>query len=346
MWTEPGTLLIRVDAGGRYGSGHLMRCLALAQAWRDRGGPAEIVIAEGLHGALHDRLRSEGIAVRRVESAIGGASDADETTRAAIEAGASWVVVDGYQFGTEFQRRIKEAGLKLLWIDDYGHAAPYVADIVLNQNLNIESAMYRERTEATQLLLGTRYALLRREFARNRGPREFRDEARHVLVTMGGSDAEDVTSSVARALRSVETKNRRIVIVVGASYRHRADLEEAVRDRPEFCIQSDPPSMPVLMSRAEIAVTAAGSTCWELACMGLPAVVLVVAENQRYAAARLHEAGIVVNLGWHSDVRVEHLSQAVERLAADPVGRERMSMRGRRLIDGRGAARAVTAMLG
>jgi spore coat polysaccharide biosynthesis predicted glycosyltransferase SpsG len=102
--------------------------------------------------------------------------------------------------------------------------------------------------------------------------------------------------------------------------------------------------MAPLMSWADIAVTGAGSTCWELACLGVPALSLVIAENQRSIAEELGAAGIVVNLGWHADVAVERIATSVDGLVYSSFRRLRMSQQGRALVDGKGAARVASVL--
>ena len=156
------TLLIRADASTRIGTGHVMRCLALAQAWEDSGRRA--AFAMGMDApALEDRLRSDGMEVVHLSAEPGSLEDAEMTADIAQKMGAGWAVVDGYHFGSDYQRIIKESGLRLLFIDDNGHADHYYADIVLNQNLHANEELYRKREPYTKLLFGTEYVLLRRE---------------------------------------------------------------------------------------------------------------------------------------------------------------------------------------
>ena len=181
-------LLVRVDASTQIGTGHVMRCLALAQAWQDSGGNAVFVFAAKAP-ALKTRLKSEGIEVVHLFVQMGSAEDANEIARLAHELGASWLVIDGYHFGAEYQEIIKDSGLYLLFIDDYGHTDHYYADIVLNQNIYAHEGLYANRELYSQLLLGMGYVLLRREFRQWLGwQRETPKLAQKLLVTLGGSD--------------------------------------------------------------------------------------------------------------------------------------------------------------
>ncbi|MGH9495154.1 MAG: PseG/SpsG family protein, partial [Candidatus Sulfotelmatobacter sp.] len=199
-----GTLLVRADASVAIGTGHVMRCLALAQAWQDAGGQAVFASAK-ITDALRKRLAAESCDVAAISSPGGSFEDAAQTVALARENKCDWVVVDGYAFGPQYQQVLKAAGLKTLFVDDHGHAPPYSADVVLNQNLTATRELYSDREGQTRLLLGTRYCLLRREFADWREwQREISPVCRRLLVVMGGSDPENVTARVLEVLAADE----------------------------------------------------------------------------------------------------------------------------------------------
>lgn len=156
-------LLIRTDATTQIGTGHVMRCLALAQAWQDAGGTTYFAAAK-ITASLEARLADEGMALHLIPAPSGSVDDGAQLIRLAHRVKARWIVVDGYHFGAEYQQAIKKSGLRLLAIDDYGHSSHYYADLVLNQNTSADESLYVNREPGTELLLGTRYTLLRREF--------------------------------------------------------------------------------------------------------------------------------------------------------------------------------------
>src|ERR1700675_1782319 len=118
---KSAVLLIRADASLAIGTGHVMRCLALAQAWKDAGGRAIFAIAQSTP-AIEERLRDERFDVERAPVPVGSVADAEETARLAHKHGALWSVIDGYEFGAEYQTNLKGHGLRVLFIDDNGHA--------------------------------------------------------------------------------------------------------------------------------------------------------------------------------------------------------------------------------
>ncbi|MBE3120100.1 MAG: UDP-2,4-diacetamido-2,4,6-trideoxy-beta-L-altropyranose hydrolase, partial [Candidatus Atribacteria bacterium] len=144
-------LLLRVDASARIGTGHVMRCLALAQAWQEKGGRATFVMTTETP-AVEARLASEGMQVTHLVTQPGSPEDAQQTVGLAQQREAVWIVVDGYYFGADYQQTIKRAGLRLLFVDDYGHAGHYYADLVLNQNIYANESLYPKREPHTRLL--------------------------------------------------------------------------------------------------------------------------------------------------------------------------------------------------
>ncbi len=339
-----GALLIRADADVAMGTGHVMRCLALAQAWQDTGGHAVFAMAD-VTPAVEERLRSEGFEVVRVAVRVGSAADAEETARLAQERGASWVVVDGYGFGAEYQTSLKGRGLRVLFIDDNGQAGSYSADLVLNQNAHANESFYPSRDVSTRLLLGPRFAMLRREFG---GWREWKREipmvARRVLVTMGGSDPDNVTQRVAEAI--VSEGDFETTIVAGGGNPHLPRLREFVGASGRTVrLVENASSMPELIANADVAVAGAGTTSWEMCFLGLPALLIVLADNQRGVADELGKQGAAVHLGRGSDLSRSIIANQLGSLAGSPGVRREMSRRGRALVDGRGAERVVSALM-
>ncbi|CAD5937834.1 UDP-2,4-diacetamido-2,4,6-trideoxy-beta-L-altropyranose hydrolase [Planktothrix agardhii] len=339
-------VVFRVDASTQIGTGHVMRCLALAQPRQDTQGQPIFIMANPIP-ALEERLKSEGMKVVHLAAEPGSLADAQETAALAHQFEANWVVVDGYQFGSEYQQTIKNSGLNLLFIDDYGHAEHYYADVVLNQNISAEEEWYQHREPYTQLLLGTRYTLLRREFWQWQGwQRTVPPVAKKVLVTLGGADPDNVTLKVIQSLQIVEVEELEAVVVVGGSNPHYENLKMAVQDsRYPIQVQQNVTNMPELMAWADVAISAGGSTCWELAFMGLPSILLILADNQRAIAQKLATLNLAVNLGWHQDVTIEEIGLALRESIGDRPKRETMSKRERELVDGNGARRVVSEMV-
>jgi UDP-2,4-diacetamido-2,4,6-trideoxy-beta-L-altropyranose hydrolase len=339
-------LLIRADGYAALGTGHVMRCLALAHAWQDAGGSVRLAAAR-LTPTLKQRLADEGVTVVDLDAVPGSPADAAATARCARDLRAGWIVADGYGFDAAYQRAIKDAGLNLLLLDDYGHAEHYHADLVLNQNLHAEPETYAHRDPGTRLLLGTAYALLRREFTQWRDhERQVPETARRVLVTFGGTDPHDLAAMAIRAVHAIEAPALETTVVAGSS-ELQAELAAPAADGPQKIeVLGHITDMPDRMARADLAVATAGSTSWERALLRLPSLVVVVAENQRPIGRALQQAGAALDLGWWSDVTAAALTDAVGATALDAPLRQRQADAAGTLVDGRGAERVLEAMAG
>jgi UDP-2,4-diacetamido-2,4,6-trideoxy-beta-L-altropyranose hydrolase len=338
-------LVIRADASTQIGSGHVMRCLALAQVWQEQVVETAAFVT-AVPEMLRMRLEAEGMTVYAHSGEAGDEADAQQVIALAQQLKTRYVVVDGYQFGADYQQWLKDAGLRLLALDDNGEAQHYSADLVLNQNIHASEALYTNRQPYTRLLLGTRYTLLRREFWSWRGwQRDIPDAARKVLVTMGGSDPDNVTLKVLRALEQVQLNDLHVKVVVGGSSPHYDALQMAARQSPHHIeLAHNVSDMPALMAWADVAVSAGGSTCWELAFMGLLGMVIVLAENQQPLADRLAQQDAVITLGRHADLTPETIAARLTDLVTDADRRRVMSARGRELVDSYGGERVVKAL--
>lgn len=342
---DSGCLVIRADAGTRMGTGHVMRCLALAEAWCEGGGRVVFATATPL-AALEARLQAAGARVSYVSDKPGSNDDVLATAALAHEVHASWVVIDGYHFDAVYQKRIKDASLRLLVVDDYGQAEHYCADVILNPHSYARSSLYSYRRLDTRLLLGPRYLLLRREFLQEQVRAcETPFIACRLLITLGGSDPENVTDMILRALEDVAYDNLETLVIVGANNPHHGHLMTRIQaSRRPPRITHNVTNLAMLMRWADFAISAAGTTAWELAFMGVPTLLIAVAENQRAIAEALDTAGAAINLDWHATLHTSAITRAVNSLIVSSEQRRRMSERGRALVDGYGAARVVATL--
>ena len=343
---NPGTLVIRADASIAIGTGHVMRCLALAQAWQDSGGEVILATAE-LTPAAARRLHEEGMEIARLQSRSATGSDAHEFAALAQERRATWVVVDGYQFNAAYQRSIKDAGLRQLLVDDTGLCRPYCVDVVLNQNAYASEDMYSSRDPATKLLLGPHYALLRKEFVSwRKWQRRFAPAARNVLITMGGSDPQNFTARVINAVQALDLNALKITVVIGGSNTltdspHKFESQCAEKIQLEVDVRN----MAELMADADLAISAAGTTCYELALLQVPMVLVAQAENQVPTARALANAGAAIDAGCFHNFDQQHFGSLVRTLILDCELRCSLAHNARCLVDGLGAHRVLQFLL-
>ncbi len=333
-------MLVRADASTAIGSGHVMRCLALAKAWQSTAGLVCYLMAESIP-ELEERLTRENIQRQSLAVEPATVEDAEQTAAFALKLGAAWIVVDGYCFGPNYIHSLKAAGLRVLTLDDDARFDSYDADVVLNQNISATAEKYVKRAPYTRLLLGSNYVLLRPEFTLEKRTREIAGEAGKLLVTMGGSDSENATAKVIRALGRVGS-DLEATIVVGGGNPHYEMLRALAENLPhKICLERNPSNMAPLMRWADLAISAAGGTCWELAHLGVPTVLIVLSRDQTANASALSAHGAALSLGWHSTLAEDKIAEVVESLIHDMGKRRVMGERGQKLIDGQGAARVV-----
>lgn len=335
------TLLFRADAGPDIGAGHVMRCLALALAWQTSGGRAVFLTRKSTLSIA--RYRDAEIESIELSANPGSKADAEVTVHSAAELGANWIVVDGYHFDGTFQKLLATSDRQILWIDDEAHAPPYSADLVLNQNPHANKGLYRDRAQATGLLLGSRYALLRPEFLRasvDRSP----DRVTRILITLGGSDPLGLTGLLISALLPALEPDAEIRAIVGPLAKEDSHLTQLARQNPSVHLLRSVQDMAKQMEWAHLAVAAAGSTCWELAALGLPALLVAVAKNQRPLATSMARSGAAIDLGPPEGLASSQVETAFRQLAKSPSRYRAASQAGPALVDGQGADRVLNRL--
>jgi UDP-2,4-diacetamido-2,4,6-trideoxy-beta-L-altropyranose hydrolase len=341
-------LLVRADADRARGIGHVLRSLVLAHAWHEQGGRVEFLTAQPTP-ALRRRMETAGATVSEIARPCPADADLDATRSTIARLGTDsatlpWVILDGYHFTPTYQKAIRRSGCRLLVIDDTGHLARYDADIVLNHGALAPRLDYQVNADAW-LLLGTRYALLRTEFAPWRDfQRPIPETARNILLTFGGADGGNLTAKVMDALALLKDRAFDVQVLAGPLNRHLDALRRQAAATPNMQIHTDVTDPSPLMAWADIVIAAAGSTAWELAFMQTPALLLVVAENQSAVAAGVAEFAAGQSLGRAETLGLDDIAAALRDLIDDPARRRLMAERGKKLVDGGGPARVLAAM--
>jgi UDP-2,4-diacetamido-2,4,6-trideoxy-beta-L-altropyranose hydrolase len=218
---------------------------------------------------------------------------------------------------------------------------------VLDQNVEADEKPYQDRKAYTRLLLGSRYAMLRREFVTwRKWKREIVASGGRVLITMGGSDPRNLTPLIIQAFSRLHS-NVELAVVVGGSNPNIQSVKDAAALFPgKIQLRENVPEMPDLMAWADIAVAGSGTTGWEMCVLGLPAIVLDVADNQTPIALGLVRNGAALHVSPRHSGWEDMLAEGARKLLASFADRQSMSTAGRGLIDGEGAARVVREMQG
>jgi UDP-2,4-diacetamido-2,4,6-trideoxy-beta-L-altropyranose hydrolase len=256
------------------------------------------------------------------------------------------LVLDHYGLDVEWEQRLRPHVSKLMVIDDLANRY-HDCNLLLDQNYSSEG---EERyaglvDKACKLLLGPRYALLRPEYVAYRKTSLARDgQVKRVLVFFGGSDSQNMTGMAIEALSDPDLKHLALDVVVGANNLHSESLKNQVTERPQTRIFGPRPHLADLMSKADLAIGGGGATTWERMCLGLPTLVVSIADNQRPSSKALKEAKLIYYAGHSTDINIDHLKSLLQTLIQDEERLTELALHNRLQVDGLGTLRVVEVM--
>ncbi len=347
FFAKERTLWIRADASPRMGTGHVMRGIAFAQAWRDEGGKVVFFTATE-NERLLSRLEEEGFRRVRISRPHPETADFEILLHHAAAEPPAWLVLDGYHFDSGYPEPLRRAGIRVLWVDDTAHLERYDADILLNPNFGAEGLAYRTAPKTIRLL-GPAYALLRREMLLHRPPVRKKPSAPgNVLITLGGSDPMGLTALAIRAAVGSRLERATVHVVIGPANLRAEAIRRAAEEaegraaarglRFKIHEQAD---MVELLAQADLALAAGGGTTWELLHYGVPTILIAAAENQRRLVDELARQDFVIKTPEPPNLAEADLSAAIDRMIEDPDRLSAMAEKGRRLVDGQGCRRIL-----
>lgn len=352
-------VVIRVDASLTMGTGHVMRCLTLAEALKKRGVTVTFICREHV-GNLIDRIIHQGFDCYRLAQAsevfesdelyhsswLGCSQSQDALMCEPILAQLmpDWLVVDHYAIDYRWHDVLTAYYDRLMVIDDLADRK-LSADLMLNQNYGADASSYRELVDADcQLLVGLAFALLRPEFVQYRSESLMRrsvvSQQRSLLITMGGVDEKNVTSSVLAIFDDIRLlPNWNIKIVVGEKYPHLEILTKQVTTMSHRHIDLlvGITNMAEVMATSDLAVGAAGATTWERCCLGVPSIQLVIAYNQQAVAKQLADNGVVLMAE-----KIDDIGSLVKQITDTQL--QVLSQHSANLCDGLGVERLVSVL--
>jgi len=351
-------IAIRTDASRNIGSGHVMRCLTLADALSELGNEVVFICKE--HDSnLIDKIIDSGYEVKGLPTTsvncfdfplahgewLGGTQedDAVKTIAAIKSVDADWMIVDHYAIDECWHKKIRSYVKRIFVIDDLGDRK-YDCDILLDQNLGSTKEKYQELVpKGCELLLGPEYALLRSEFAQWRDKslerRKQITEPKNILVSFGGIDPHNITTEVINELSKISNlADSEVNVVLGGQSLHVNVVELAAKkSRLEINVHVDTDRMAELMSQADLAIGASGASAWERCALGLPTISYVIADNQKIIAEELLKKGASIIAKSTKD-----LSDAVSKIKESL---NSISLASVRLVDGLGVSRVVDSLL-
>lgn len=335
-----------------------MRCLTFADALALRGGNCTFVCAEA-PDALTTRIIEQGHRLLRIDPAPEGgeeegwdlrphsveaqAADAARTLDA-LDSPQDWIVVDHYRLGAEYERRLRSGATRILAFDDLANR-PHDCEILLDQTYGRPTRDYENLVPGgARLLIGPHYAPLRPEFAAARAaalPRRDRPRVERLLVTLGSTDVAGITAKVLERVLTI-AGDFGIDVVLGQEAPSLNFVRSAAAADCRVRLHLDSRNMAEIMVSADLAIGAAGTTSWERCCLGLPAIALVLAPNQRLIAEQLSAAGAHLLLDGGD---IGRLPSLLTDLLADRELRSAMARRASEITDGMGAERLCDVVL-
>ncbi len=355
-------VVVRADASLDIGTGHVMRCLTLAAELRAAGAQVHF-ICRNFEGNVNSLIAAQGFDVHVLplsETETYGdypaharwlqaswQDDVAQTAEIVRRIGAvDWLVVDHYAIDKRWEVQMRAVADQIMVVDDLADRE-HDCDILLDQNLYEQAEMrYAALVPvACRQFHGPEYALLRPEFREARSAVERNHPAQRILVFLGGADTANVTARVISALQKLDRNDMEIDVVVGTANPHREEIRSLCSELPGAHFHCNVTVMAKLMAQADLAVGAGGTTTWERCCVGLPAIVLIVADNQREVAQTAHRTGLVHTLGEAAYVSEDDIHKAIEQLLGDSVALQEMSRAGMALVDGEGARRIARVLI-
>ncbi|MFB9866132.1 UDP-2,4-diacetamido-2,4,6-trideoxy-beta-L-altropyranose hydrolase [Vreelandella sulfidaeris] len=358
----------RADASVQIGTGHVMRCLTLAEELRRQGHQC-LFICRNHEGHLADIITQKGFELHLLQPpeqletlakdelvlahadwlGVPWQTDANQTLQVLSSSNAEWLIVDHYALDAKWERKLAEAVSQIMVIDDLADREHDCA-VLLDQN--VLGCCFKRRyqsnvNENCRLLLGPTYALLSHEYAvlANALPSRNGSIAR-ILIFVGGSDPFHLTELYLKVLAKQEFSHLSVDVVIGKNYPLSAVIQELVNKRANTQLYSGLPSLAALMVRADLMLGAGGTTNWERMCLGLNVIVASIARNQDKINQVLGNRSLVTFLGKADELTTDAIACAIRSVISEPESNSQRSDVMRKIVDGYGAQYVCRVLTG
>lgn len=350
----------RADASLEIGSGHIMRCLTLADALRECGAKCKFICREH-DGHMFETIEARGYQVYSLPKPhhklsspstdlthanwLGSdwLTDAVQTRQFLVGLrGVDWLIVDHYALDYRWESMLRSVCNHLMVIDDLADRI-HDCDLLLDQTYGSSTKRYRHLTSVNCVQLhGPKFALLRPVYARSRCEKRFRaGEIERVLIYFGGdSDPMNLTGMALNAFLVPSLRNITLDIVVGPACEHKAELDDVVAGRARTRIYAQMPDLSELMVLADLAIGACGATTWERCCLGLPSILVISARNQAIIGEAVRATGAAIVMDLNDNLTAE-VSEQVIMLRENTHRYLEMSDKASQICDGTGAQRVI-----
>ena len=340
-------IVFRTDASINIGTGHVMRCLTLADELRQKGTDISFICREE-PGNLTSYIENRGYKVHQLPGEINIETDRKLTKEilSKYESKSDWLIIDHYDIDISYESSLRDHVKKIMVIDDLANRE-HDCDLLLDQNYSKNENRYNGLVPENCIqLLGPEYAILRPQFQKARANLRERDGGvNRILVFMGGVDSKDITSKALRAIHMLDRSDIVVDVVIGNLNPYHDEIKILTSKIPNTSCHHNVENMAELMASADLSIGACGITTWERCCAGLPTIAIILAENQKNISESLDKKGALINLGWYHNVTENNIKEVVEGLIDNPQKVASMSDKSRRLVDGEGVNRVCDAMI-
>lgn len=360
-------VVFRVDSSVHIGSGHFMRCIALADELRKRGASVSFICRE-LGRNLIDLAENEGYGVYRLpydgrlskpKMALNSYShwlgvsletDAWQTGRvlAASRHTIDWLIVDHYALDKRWESRMRQYVKKIMVIDDLANRL-HDCDVLLDQNYH-ENGELRYRglvPEGCRVLLGPKFSLLRSEFKKARKNLRMRDgRVKRILIFFGASDLTNETTKAINAILMLDRTDIQVKVVLGDANPYVEQVKKLCSSMLNVKLLHGTTNMAKVMADSDLAIGAGGITTWERCCLGLPSIIIAVAYNQEVIGREAHKCGAGIFLGASAYVTSNDIANELRKLISQPKILVKLRNKMLSLVDGNGTERILEALLG
>lgn len=309
------SVLIRADAGGALGAGHVMRMIALSQALLECGLSAHIATISCPTKILK-RLQDEGIIHHQIHANTPGEpNDIEATITLAEQIKCRWIILDGYHFELSYQREVHKRGFKVAMMDDYGHCNTWCADLIINQNIGTKHISYQNEFKDYTELKGVSYALLRNEFRKaiQTKKTQIQHTRPRILITMGGVDQDNATGTILDAVNQIGSQQLDIKILIGAGNPHGFELRRlASQSIHAICFIENAIDMPSMYQWADGVISGGGSTCYEWLLFKCTGAIVTLADNQKGITNHLVGRDLALGLGDIEKLRAKQCAHSLK----------------------------------
>lgn len=340
-------VVFRVDANEKLGTGHLMRCLTLANELKTYI-PEIHFICRTSEFNIYNAVNKHGFILHSIDDNIASQEqDAQQTSEVikSLKDKPTWLIVDHYDLSFLFECKIRAIVKKIMVVDDFANRK-HDCDLLLDQNL-FPVERYKALVPLNCMqLIGTKYALLRNEFIlkRSKVNRSF-TKLNHIFINFGGGDDRGLIEKSVLAILMQSSNDIHCDVILGQANPNREYLMGFLAPFSNITVYTHVNNIAELMIKADLAIGSGGSTIWERCCLGLPSIVIAVSDIEEQLSTFCAKQNLICYLGRYEQISIGDINQKIEYLLKNIEKLNQMSVNGMNIVDGLGANSVVKEML-